>query len=383
MALITLLGMADAGYEFITGPKNLKVNGETNSAAEECCLTWDAAKVEPDDSPFYYRLLVNRNLISDTITGTSYTLSNPESYTTRVPIMVNAIVDGDEYSNWTNTVYYTYQVSLECIADPSNLQVNGIYGDVNGTCKLTWNAATFSPSTDTTITYEIYIDDASSYSFSTTGTSFTVPTSIVKNWTSEKSIKVRAKGTRKGYSVYSSYTSSVYFTFTSNLRLLCASGFNNSSTSNSVNSSNQQVGGASTSAKYGVYLKFQMPVLDWSTISTMTLNIYRTAGSARGRADFNAPSVSWPASNTGLSYTTLYNMNKDTTTDSSGNKPQTTQYVENAATGWSKINISSIITHLKNRAGSDYIVLGMISKGTYMFVDTDPNSDNAPFITIS
>lgn len=382
MALITLLGMADAGYEFITDPDNLKVNGGTDSTAESCYLTWNAAKTEPDDLPIYYRLLINRRLISESITGTSYTVSNPESYTSRVPIMVNAIVDDDEYSNWTNTVYYTYQVSLECTKNPSSLLVNGLSTDVNGTCKLTWNAATFSPSTDTTITYEIYIDNASSYSYSTTDTSYTIPTSIVKNWTSEKSIKVRARGTRKGYSVYSSYTSNVYFTFTTNLHLLCASGFNDSSESNSVNSSKQRVGGATTSAKYGVYLKFQMPVVDWSTISTMTLHIYRTDGSARGRADFNAPSVSWPASNTGLSYTTLFNMNKDTTTDSDGNKPQTTQYVE-AAGKWSEVDISSIITHLKNRAGSDYIVLGMISKGTYMFVNTNPNDDDAPYITIS
>lgn len=378
MALITLLGMADAGYEFTTDPKNLKVNGGADSAAESCYLTWNAAKTEPDDLPIYYRLLINRRLISESITGTSYTVSNPESYTSRTPIMVNAIVDDDEYSNWTNTVYYTYQVSLSCITNPSGLLANGLSSAVDGTCKLTWNAAAFSPSADTTITYEIYIDNASSYSFSTTDTSFTIPTSTVKNWTSEKSIKVRAKGTRKGYTIYSGYTNSVYFTFTTNLRLLCASGFNNSSTSNSVNSSSQQVGGASTSAKYGVYLKFQMPVLDWSSITKMTLHIYRTAGSARGRADFNAPPVSWPTSNTGLSYTTLYNMNKD-----SDGAAQTTQYVENAATGWSEVDISKIISYLKDRAGSDHIILGMISKGTYMFVNTDPDDDNAPFITIS
>lgn len=382
MALITLLGMADAGYEFLNGPYNLKVNGETDSVAESCYLTWSAAETEPDDLPIYYRLLVNNSFISETIEGTSYTLSNPESYTSRVPIRLNALVDGDEYSAWTNTVYYTYQVSLSCITNPSNLLVNDLLSDVNGVCTLTWDAAVFSPSNGTTITYEIYIDNASSSSYSTTNTHYTIPSSVVKNWTSEKTIKVRAKGTREGRTVYSGYTNNVYYTFTSNLRLLCASGFNNSPTSNSVNSSSQRVGGATASAKYGVYLKFQKPVLDWNTISTMTLHIYRTEGTARGRADFNAPPVSWPASNTGLSYTTLYNMHNDTSTDPNGNKPQTTQYVE-AVGKWSQVDISSIITHLKNRAGPDYIVLGMISKGTYMFVNTDPDSNEAPYITIS
>lgn len=373
MALITLLGMADAGYEFTTAPSNLKANGETDSIAEICHLTWNAATTDPDDSPIYYRLFVNDNLISDTITSTSYSLSNPESYISRTPIYLNAVVDDDEYSGWTNNVYYTYQVSLECVSNPSGLLVNGVSSSVDGTCKLTWEAATFSPAEDTTITYEIYVDDTSL--FSATGTSYTIPTSAIKEWTETKNIKVRAKGTRKGRALYSEYTNIAYYAFTSNLHLLCASGFNNTSTSNSVNSSSQRVGGATTSAKYGVYLKFQKPVLDWDTITTMTLHIYRTEGTARGNADFNAPAVSWPESNTGLSYTTLYNMYRES-------DAQTTQYVE-AKDKWSEIDISAIIPYLRDRAGSDHIILGMLSKGTYMFVNTDPSSDNTPYITIS
>lgn len=373
MPLITLLGMADAGYEFVAAPSNLKANGTTDSVAETCFLTWTAAKADPDDSPIYYRLFINDNLISDTITNTSYSVSNPESYTSRVPIHLNAVVDDDEYSSWTDDVFYTYQVSLECITNPSGLLVNGVSSDIDGTCQLTWDAATFSPAEDTTITYEIYVDGINL--FSTTGTSYTLPTSTIKSWAEEKDIKVRAKGVRKGRAVYSEYTNSIYYTFTSNLHLLCASGFNNTSTSNSVNSSSQRVGGATTSAKYGVYLKFQKPVLDWDTITTMTLHIYRTEGTARGNADFNAPAVSWPESNTGLSYTTLYNMYRES-------DAQTTQYVE-AKDKWSEVDISAIIPYLKDRAGSDHIILGMLSKGTYMFVNTDPASDNAPYVTIS
>ena len=123
------------------------------------------------------------------------------------------------------------------------------------------------------------------------------------------------------------------------------------------NSASVNVGKATSDNHAGIFLKFPVPA-DWSKVNTMTLHIYRNAGSASGKADIGAPSVDWSGN---LAYSSIYNL-------SSSNCVSPTPTIA-AASSWNTIDITGIKDILRANASGGYYTVSMISKGTYMVVD--------------
>lgn len=241
------------------------------------------------------------------------------------------------------------------ITAPSNLRVNGSTSSTSSACKLTWNAATLSGATGT-ITYYIYKDG--SQVATTTSTSYTFSTSTISGW-SGAALTVRAYNSDAGWSGYSN---SVTFTFKQGSMYLAESkGWNDATnyyTNATIsNSSSVNVGKATSDNHAGIFLKFPVPA-DWSKVNTMTLHIYRNAGSASGNADIGAPSVDWSGN---LAYSSIYNL-------SSSNCVSPTPTIA-AASSWNTIDITGIKDILRANASGGYYTVSMISKGTYMIVD--------------
>ena len=91
-------------------------------------------------------------------------------------------------SNATSGVSYTYRAAVN--TQPSNLRVNGATSYTGSEVSLTWNAAVFSGSQ--TPTYSIRINGTQLTT--TTSTSYTIPESTAKSYTSAVTITVVATG---------------------------------------------------------------------------------------------------------------------------------------------------------------------------------------------
>lgn len=358
MPFINLLPFGEGFAVFTQSPSNLQISNTTGTQAT---LTWAAAQVDPPQDISYY-LKAGSSLIP--VENLSYSLVSPEQYTSPTSFSIYAAAE-DAISDYTNSVTFTYTI----VSIPTNLLVNGASSVSSDSCVLTWEAATVSPMQS--LSYRIYIDNI--LYTTTTTTSYTIPESIISTWTTTKTITIDALAT-DGTS--SSISNSVSFTYElpiTNLYLARSNGYNGYRTNADViDNADLQVGRASSSDHYGVYFKFTEPK-NWDAITSMKLHIYRTAGSAAGKADIGVPSVTWPDDDSGMAYTNIYQLSSS-------------RYISEtiaAASTWTTIDITSLMSLMKESAANGYIILSMISKGTYMKINACPTETNAPWIEVT
>lgn len=358
MPFINLLPFGEGFAVFTQPPSNLQISNATGTQAT---LTWAAAQVDPPQDISYY-LKAGPSLIP--VESLSYNLVSPEQYTSPTSFSVYAAAE-DAISDYTNSVIFTYTV----VSAPTNLLVNGAISSSSDSCILTWEAASVSPVQS--LSYRIYIDNV--LYATTAATTYTIPESVISTWTTEKTVTIDALAA-DGTS--SSVSNSVFFTYElpiTNLYLVRSNGFNGYRTNADViDSADLQIGRATSSAHYGVYFKFAEPK-KWDAIASMKLHIYRTAGTAEGKADIGVPSVTWPDDDSGMAYNSIYQLSSS-------------RYISEtiaAAGSWTTIDITSLISLMKENAANGYIILSMISKGTYMKINAGPTETNAPWIEVT
>ena len=123
-------------------------------------------------------------------------------------------------------------------------------------------------------------------------------------------------------------------------------------------------------------MRFPAPK-DWDKVKTMTLHVYRNAGSSSGPADFGAPSTTWNDAGTNMSYNSIFYLSSSDSTKST----------ISAANSWNTIDLSSIKSILKKNQQTDssgnFIVVSMISKGTHMKINAAPGGTYSPYIEIT
>lgn len=380
MPIINLLDFGNADTMFLKNPSNLRINGETSQVveAETCHLTWNAAEVDPPQDITYY---VNIGQAQKTTANLYWDLVNPSQYTTSTYIDVYARTDDGTQSGTTNGVAFNYKPAIS-VSTPTGLTVNGSSSSSTGdSCYLSWNASTVEPS-GYTITYRIFLNGAFPAYTTTTNTYYSFSESEISNWTTTKSIKIDAYTTDGDGNTIScpGYSNTVSFTYelsNYNLLLTRSLGFGGYQTNASVvNSSDLQVGKATESAHWAVFMRFPAPK-DWNKVKTITLHVYRNAGSASGAADFGAPSTTWNDAGTNMSYNSIYYLSSSNTT---------TKTVS-AASSWNTIDLSSIKSILQQNQQTDssgnFIVISMISKGTYMKINAAPGETYSSYVEIT
>ena len=380
MPIINLLDFGNADTMFLKDPSNLRINGETSQIveAETCHLTWNAAEVDPPQDITYY---VNIGQAQKTTANLYWDLANPSPYTTSTNIDVYAQTDDGTQSGTTNGVAFNYKPAIS-VSAPYGLTVNGSSSSSTGdSCYLSWYASTVEPS-GYTITYRIIIDNSLPAYATTTNTYYSFSESEISSWTTAKSIKIDAYTTdENGNTIYCpGYSNTVSFTYelsNYNLLLTRSVGFGGyQSNASVVNSSNLQVGKATESAHWAVFMRFPAPK-DWSKVNGITLHVYRNAGSSSGPADFGAPSTTWNDAGTNMSYDSIFYLSSSNSTKST----------ISAANSWNTIDLSSIKSILKKNQQTDssgnFIVISMISKGTHMKINAAPGGTYSPYIEIT
>lgn len=179
----------------INAPSGLKV---TTATAQTCALSWTAAKLNYTTGTITYSIRRNGTEVATT-TSTSYTV--PESTTkdwgTSVSTMTIVAIGrslGDTASgssltsSATSGVSYTYRAAVS--TQPSSLKINGGTSYTGTTAPLTWSAAAFSGGQ--TPTYSIRVDGTQIAT--TTSTSYTIPESTTKIYTTAKTVTIVATG---------------------------------------------------------------------------------------------------------------------------------------------------------------------------------------------
>ena len=179
----------------ITAPSGLKV---TSATAQTCALSWTAAKLNYTSGTITYSIRRNGTEIATT-TSTSYTVaeSTTKGWGTSASTMT-VVAKGTSLGNTasgttltssaTSGVSYTYRAAVT--TQPSSLKINNTTSYTGATAPLTWSAAVFSGGQ--TPTYSIRVDGTQIAT--TTDTSYTIPESTTKTYTSAKTITIVATG---------------------------------------------------------------------------------------------------------------------------------------------------------------------------------------------
>lgn len=185
----------------VKAPSNLKVKNSTSHTGATAPLAWTAGSFSSYlTGSLAYEIYKGDTLVTTTSAGaTSYTI--PESKTkgwgtSAVTLKIrgkgtglsNTSQGSTLYSGYTSTVSYTYKATVS--TQPSNLKINGGTSYTGATAPLTWSAAAFSGSQ--TPTYSIRVDGTQIDT--TTSTSYTIPESTTKSYTTAKTITIVATG---------------------------------------------------------------------------------------------------------------------------------------------------------------------------------------------
>ena len=179
----------------ITAPSGLKV---TSATAQTCALSWTAAALNYTSGTITYSIRRNGTEIATT-TSTSYTVaeSTTKGWGTSASTMTvvavgsglgNTASGSTLTSSATSGVSYTYRAAVT--THPSGLKINNTTSYTGATAPLTWSAAAFSGGQ--TPTYSIRVNDTQLTT--TTSTSYTIPESTTKLYTSAVTITVVATG---------------------------------------------------------------------------------------------------------------------------------------------------------------------------------------------
>lgn len=212
----------------ITAPSGLKV---TSATAQTCALSWTAAKLNYTSGTITYSIRRNGTEIATT-TSTSYTVAEAttKGWGTSASTMTvvakgtslgNTASGSTLTSSATSGVSYTYRAAVT--TQPSSLKINNATSYTGATAPLTWTAAAFSGSQ--TPTYSIRVDGTQITT--TTNTSYTIPESTTKTYTSAKTITVVATGGGATSSATNgvTYTYSPTITAASNLKINSATSY--------------------------------------------------------------------------------------------------------------------------------------------------------------
>lgn len=199
----------------ITAPSGLKINSGTSYTGRTAPLTWTAGSLSNGGTVTYS--IRKGGVEFATTTSTSYTVAESVTKnwgTSAITITVVATGAGLT-SGASNGVTYTYQPAFT--ANPTNLKINGGTSYTGQTAPLTWTAATIS--NGVTITYTIY--NGTTAVTTTTNTSYTIPESTTKNWTSAVilTIKASASGITSDATSEVTYTYRPVITAPSNLKI--------------------------------------------------------------------------------------------------------------------------------------------------------------------
>ena len=184
----------------LNAPSNLKINSSTSYTGATAPLTWTQGAFNYTSGTRTYEIYKGSTLVHTTgASATSYTI--PESTTkgwgtSAVTLKIrgkgtslgNTASGSTIYSSYTSTVSYTYRASVS--THPSGLKVNGGTSYTGATAPLTWSAAAFSGGQ--TPTYSIRVNGTELTT--TTNTSYTIPESTTKSYTSAVTITVVATG---------------------------------------------------------------------------------------------------------------------------------------------------------------------------------------------
>ena len=187
----------------ITGATNLKINSTTSYTGRTAPLSWTAGSLS-NSATVTYSLRKGGTEFATT-TSTSYTVAEDTTKgwgTSAVTLTVVATGSGQTAAA-SNGVTYTYQPAFT--ANPSNLKINSGTSYTGQTAPLTWTAATIS--NGAAITYTIY--NGSTVVATTTSTSYTIPESTTKSWTSAVTLTVKASAS----GITSGATSGVTYTY--------------------------------------------------------------------------------------------------------------------------------------------------------------------------
>lgn len=177
--------------------------------------SWNAVSASNGSGSVQYRLwsVTDGLALSSYSTSTSTTL-NIGTYDYAFQFKVQATYSGLTTSSGTTTKTF-YKPYLDA---PSNFKINSSTSYTGATAPLTWTQGAFNY-TGGTRTYEIYKGDSLVYTTGASATSYTIPESTTKGWgTSAVTLKIRGKGTSlentaSGPTIYSSYTSTVSYTY--------------------------------------------------------------------------------------------------------------------------------------------------------------------------
>lgn len=177
--------------------------------------SWGAVSASNGSGSVQYRLwsVTDGLALSSYSTSTSTTL-NIGTYDYAFQFKVQATYSGLTTNSGTTTKTF-YKPSLNA---PSNFKINSSTSYTGATAPLTWTQGAFNY-TGGTRTYEIYKGDSLVYTTGASATSYTIPESTTKGWgTSAVTLKIRGKGTSlentaSGPTIYSSYTSTVSYTY--------------------------------------------------------------------------------------------------------------------------------------------------------------------------
>lgn len=177
--------------------------------------SWNAVSASNGSGSVQYRLwsVTDGVALSSYSTATSTTL-NIGAYDYALQFRVQATYSGLTTNGATTTKTF-YKPSLNT---PSNFKINSSTSYTGTTASLTWTQGALNY-TSGTRTYEIYKDSTLVYTTGASATSYTIPESTTKGWgTSAVTLKIRGKGTSlgntaSGSTIYSSYTSTVSYTY--------------------------------------------------------------------------------------------------------------------------------------------------------------------------
>lgn len=190
-------------------PTITQANNGTYSAS------WSGATGSDGSGSVTYALKYGSTTASSGLTSASASGLTIPGYGTAYSFTVTA-----SYSGLTKTSSATSKTFTKpAVNAPSNLKINSATSYTGRTAPLTWTAGSFSSYLTGTLAYEIYKGDTLVATTSAGATSYTIAESTTKGWgTSAVTLKIRGKGTglsntSQGSTLYSSYTSTVSYTY--------------------------------------------------------------------------------------------------------------------------------------------------------------------------
>lgn len=176
-------------------------------------ITWSAPSYSNGSGSPTYTVKYGSTTVVSSNTSRDHTLTIP-SYGSSLTFTVTA-----SYSGLTSSSSKSITFVKPAVKAPSNLKVNSAASYTGATAPLTWTAGSFSSYLTGTLAYQIYKGDTLVATTNAGATSYTIPESTTKGWgTSAVTLKIRGKGTglsntSQGSTLYSSYTSTVSYTY--------------------------------------------------------------------------------------------------------------------------------------------------------------------------